>query len=134
MPYVPQRNGGTDTVHVHSSLLHDYRQSESHTLLVDKNKFISYFPCLLSNLAKIQFKGFENMPCSIYEFHKIRRRKGHTFPMSVNKIFTRTTPSVPPPRPTYIPHLNNVWQHFLITIKKEGKVIRYRPGEDQRVG
>jgi len=33
-----------DIVHVHNSLLHDYGQSESHTLLMDKNKFISYFP------------------------------------------------------------------------------------------
>ena len=47
-----------DILNVHNSLLHDYGQSESHTLLMDKNKFKSYFPCLPSNLAKIQFKGF----------------------------------------------------------------------------
>ena len=88
-----------DILNVHSSLLHNYRHSESHTLLMEKNRFISNFPCLLSNLAKIQFKGFEHRLWSIYEFHKIRRRKGHTFLMSVNNVSTCTTPQCLPLTP-----------------------------------
>jgi len=64
-----------DILNVHSSLLHDYRHSESHILLMDKNKFIRYFPCLLSNLAKIQFKGFEKRRGAFMSFIKFGEEK-----------------------------------------------------------
>ena len=58
-------------------------------------------------------KDLNIMPRSIYEFHKIQRRKGHTFLMSANKItFTYTTSSASPTHPLYsiyIPHFDKAW-------------------------